>query len=129
MPIYSGVDIVEIERIKGAFQARGDAFSKRIFTPLEVDYCESKKAEKYQSYAVRFAGKEAVSKALGTGIDDGIKWTDIEILNDDKGNPYVILSGNALERFKSMHGKMISISLSHCKSYAVANVVLETKNV
>lgn len=129
MAILCGVDIVEIDRVKRVIDKRGQAFVKKVFTRREIEYCEGKKISKYHSYSARFAAKEAVAKALGTGfgkgsgLKDGLK--DIEILNDESGKPYVVLSGKFQECFKSLNGKSISLSMSHCKNYAVAHVIVE----
>ncbi len=125
MAIYCGVDIVEIDRIKRSFSISGSAFRDKVFTNNEINYCENRKNTMYASYAARFAGKEAVSKAFGTGIGENIKWKDIEILNNKLGQPYVVLTGSADKKFKSYKGISISISLSHCKNYAVAYAVME----
>ena len=127
MSIFCGTDIVEISRIEKSLVSGGDAFRDRVFTENEIDYCESKKVVKYKSYAARFAAKEAVSKAFGTGISEGIGWRDIEIVNDSRGCPSVVLRGNAEKLFRSSGGKTLSISLSHCENYAVAYAVMETK--
>lgn len=127
MSVYCGVDIVEIDRLKDSFESLGNSFRDRIYTPVEIEYCESRKNGRYQSYAARFAAKEAVSKAFGTGIGSGAEWKDIEIVNDENGKPMVILSGSAKERFRSLNGASVSISLSHCKSYAVAYAIIEVK--
>jgi holo-[acyl-carrier protein] synthase len=125
LAIYCGVDIVEIDRIKHSFGISGSAFRDKVFTENEINYCENRKNAMYASYAARFAGKEAVSKAFGTGIGESIKWKDIEILNNELGKPYVVLTGSAGNKFKSFKGIGISISLSHCKTYAVAYAVME----
>ena len=125
MAVYCGVDIVEIERFVKTMDETGYAFRNRVFTDTEISYCESRQNARYLSYAARFAAKEAVSKALGTGISGGIKWQDIEIVNDDKGKPFVKLMGKAVERFNELKGLGISVSLSHCKSYAVAYATVE----
>jgi holo-[acyl-carrier protein] synthase len=125
MPIYCGVDIVEIDRIKNSFKTCGEAFRDKVFTENEISYCEKRKSAMYESYAARFAGKEAVSKAFGTGIGESIKWKDIEIINNEAGKPFVILSDGVEKNFKRLKGMNISISLSHCKSYAVAYAILE----
>lgn len=125
MAVLCGVDIIEIDRIKKSFDTCGDSFRDRIFTGNEIKYCESKKAVRFESYAARFAAKEAVSKAFGTGISKGLNLKDMEILNDSQGKPYVVLSERASEIYEEMKAKGISISLSHCKSYAVAYVIIE----
>jgi holo-[acyl-carrier protein] synthase len=126
MAIYCGVDIVEIDRIRQSFETIGDNFRDRVFTEAEIAYCEGRKASRFESYAARFAAKEAVSKAFGTGIG-GLGWKDIEILNDDKGKPYVVLSESAKDIFEKMKGLGISLSLSHSRQYAVAYAVLEAR--
>ena len=125
MGILCGVDIVEVQRIKQSFETLGDSFRDRIFTRAEIEYCEGKKAVKYQSYAARFAAKEAVSKAFGTGIGEKVGWKDIEVLNDDSGKPYVVLSAKGRKVFDEINASNISLSLSHCKNYAVAYAVVE----
>ncbi|HOJ10870.1 MAG TPA: holo-ACP synthase [Clostridiales bacterium] len=126
MGISCGIDIIEVDRIRGAMEKRGQAFKERVFTENEIIYCEMKKASKYHSYAARFAAKEAVSKALGTGIGRGVDWKDIEVLNDDYEKPFAVLTGSANDYYNSMKAKSMSLSLSHCKNYAVAQVVIET---
>ncbi len=126
MAIRCGVDIVEIDRIRESFESLGLGFRNRIFTDGEIAYCEGRKAARYESYAARFAAKEAVAKALGTGIGGTIGWKDIEVCNDTSGRPYVVLSTSAGEFAAGASCLDISISLSHCKLYAVANVVIET---
>lgn len=127
MGIKCGVDIIEIERIKKSLSSNGEMLRRKVFTSGEIEYCEKRKAVKYQSYAARFAAKEAVSKALGTGISGGIDWKDIEVVNDSNGKPCVVLSGKAMEVFKNICAREISLSLSHCESYAVAYAVIETE--
>jgi holo-[acyl-carrier protein] synthase len=120
-----GTDIIEINRVKAAIEnCRDGRFSARVFTSEEIKYCESKNAAKYQSYAARFAGKEALSKAFGTGIGKNASFSEIEILNDKFGKPYVILYGKTKEYYDSLGASGISISLSHCKDYAVAYVAI-----
>lgn len=130
MEIFCGTDIIEIGRIKSTLYKTGDAFIKKVFTDNEIEYCEKKKSVKFKSYAARFAAKEAVSKAFGTGISNGLDWKDIEILNNNQGKPYVILTGRAKDFYKKLKGVSISLSLSHCDNYAVAFAVIkaETKN-
>ncbi len=121
MELLIGTDIIEIERIKDSLDNRiKERFSARVFTPDEIKYCESKGVSKYQSYAARFAGKEAVSKAFGTGIGENALFNEIEILNDKNGKPFVILHGRAKKFYEGLGASGISISLSHCSEYAVA---------
>ena len=120
MNIRIGTDIIEISRIKKSIEDTDNKFIERVYTNKEIEYCESKKSQKYQHYAVRFAGKEAVFKAISSTLKNKfeIDWKDIEILNDSSGRPYVnILKSKISEKIN------IDISLSHCKEYAVANVI------
>lgn len=128
MELLVGTDIIEIDRIKTAIEkSEGNSFLERIFTLNEIKYCEGRNAAKYESYAARFAGKEAVSKAFGTGIGAKAAFNEIEILNDNLGKPYVILHGAAKEYFEKIGSTGISISLSHCKSFAIAYVSIIVK--
>ncbi|KKO20980.1 MAG: holo-[acyl-carrier-protein] synthase [Candidatus Brocadia sp.] len=123
--MYVGIDIVEIRRIEKLFSANED-FLRRIYTEKEVEYCNQKK-NKYQHFAARFASKEAMFKALGTGWADKMKWTDIELLNDKKGRPYLNLYGRVKELADEKRIGDISVSLSHCHDYAIAQVLLVPK--
>jgi holo-[acyl-carrier protein] synthase len=123
--MYTGIDIIEIKRIEKVFGSHKN-FIRRVYTSDEVEYCQSKR-NCYQHYAVRFASKEAVLKAFGTGLRDRMKWTDIETLNDELGKPYVNLYGRAKELAMEKNIGEISVSLSHCKDYAVAHVLLVSK--
>ena len=121
MNISCGTDIIEIERIKDSIEKYEKKFKENIYTENEVEYCESHKGQKYQHYAARFAAKEAIFKALSKKILEKYSWTDFEILNNDIGKPEVILK-------KQMDGiDSIDISLSHCKQYAIATVVVLLK--
>ena len=119
MKIKTGVDIIEIERVKKSIEETDGKFCERVYTQKEIEYCESKKSQKYQHYAVRFAAKEAVFKAISSILLSkyDIGWKDIEILNDDTGRPYV----NILNQDIKVDN--IDISISHCKEYAVASVI------
>jgi holo-[acyl-carrier protein] synthase len=125
MSVHCGVDIIEIDRIKRSVDEL-ESFRSRVFTEKEIAYCEGRNKAKYESYAARFAAKEAVLKALGTGLAEGIEWKHIEIGNDERGKPVVSLSHRALEIFMEMDAKSIDISLSHCSTYAVAYAVIES---
>lgn len=120
MKIRTGIDIIEIERVKQSIEDTQGKFCERVFTKNEIEYCESKKVQKYQHYAARFAAKEAVFKAISQLLENkfDIEWKDVEILNDENGRPYV----NILK--KHINFQDIDISISHCKTYAVANVVI-----
>ncbi|MCR5147268.1 MAG: holo-ACP synthase [Clostridia bacterium] len=125
MEIKTGIDIIEVNRIKENIDKFGDKFLNRIYTKKEIEYCENKNVQKYQSYAGRFAGKEAIFKALSECIEDKfqIEWKDIEILNNDNGKPQVKLYGN----LKNIELKQleIDVSISHIADVAVASVVVK----
>lgn len=121
MKIRTGTDIIEISRVKESIESTDGKFCERVYTKAEKEYCENKKNQKYQHYAARFAAKEAVFKAISSSFDNKyeISWKDIEILNDEKGRPYINLVKNKFPKIED-----IDISISHCKEYAIANVVI-----
>lgn len=122
--IGCGIDLVKIERIEKIIKRWGNNFNSRIFTPLERDYCEKKRVNKFQSYAGKFAAKEALLKALGLGLR-GTKWKEIEIKNDELGQPVIDTSGK-LKSIASTKGvSKYFITISHTKEYAIAQVILE----
>jgi holo-[acyl-carrier protein] synthase len=123
--IKCGTDIIEIARIKDAIEKEG--FKERVYTEKEIEYCESKNIQKYQSYSGRFAAKEAIFKALSTLIEDKykIKWTDFEIINDKEGKPNVQINTDIIDKLLI---KNIDISISHCKEYATAVCIIEINN-
>lgn len=123
MIVGIGCDIIEVDRIKRAI-SRNDHFASKLFTPAEIAYCSSK-ADPAQSYAARFAAKEAVMKALGTGWDGKVNWLDIEVLNDDNGKPYLGLKGGAKDLADKMGITNMQLSLSHEKGYALGYVIME----
>ena len=121
-----GIDIIEISRVRESIESLGENFLNKIYTKKEIEYCESKGKSKYQHYAARFAVKEATFKALSEMIDDkySITWKDIETINDEQGRPkvdiLVVKSNRIIEN--------IDVSISHCKEYAIANVVVLLNN-
>ena len=119
-----GIDIIEIEKLREAIKRGKERFIRRVFTDLEMDYCNRKRS-RYQHFAVRFAAKEAFMKALGTGWQNGIRWRDIETLNDRLEKPGLNLFGKAKELASEMKVKKIHVSLSHFEKYAIAQVILE----
>lgn len=123
MKYTCGIDIIEVNRIKDSIETLGEKFLSKIFTPSEIEYCLSKKQMKYQHFAARFAAKEAIFKAMSDLLSDKyeITWTDVEILNDEKGKPYVHYIN------KNYPIEQIDISLSHLKEYAIANCVIMFK--
>ncbi len=110
-----GNDILEIERIREAYETHGDRFLQRLFTELEIAYC-AKHADPVPHYAARFSAKESIVKAFGTGFGEQISWHDIEILNDEQGKPEVTFSNGLDTQFN--HPEVL-ISISHCKHYVV----------
>ena len=124
MEIKCGVDIIEISRVKESIENLGESFLNKVFTKKEIEYCESKKRAKYEHYAARFAVKEAAFKALSDMVEDkySISWKDIETTNDEKGRPKVEVLFVPSKKITN-----IDVSISHCKEYAVANVVVLMK--
>lgn len=127
MGIRCGVDMVEIQRIKDSIQRYGDSFVQKIFTAEEIKYCENRKNGRYESYAARFAAKEAVSKALGTGFSQGVCLKGIELVNTDEGKPRINLYDTTRDRFLSMGATSMDISLTHSREYATAFAVILTQ--
>ena len=123
MIVGTGIDIVEISRLRKAIERRGDAFLTKIFTPREIAYSNSRRFS-YQHFAGRFAAKEACLKALGVPRSTSIQWTQIEVLNDREGRPRIELHKDALRLKKKRLVDDIVISLAHSKNYAVANAIL-----
>ena len=121
MKIKCGIDIVEIDRIKESIEKLGEKFINKIYTQEEIKYCESKGNQKYQHYAARFAVKEAAFKAISEELEDkySICWKDFETINDNQGRPNLNIIGVNLKEILN-----IDISISHCKQYATANVII-----
>ncbi len=123
MIVGIGTDIVRVERIRRLLE-RYPGFVERVFSAGEINYCQSK-ARPEQSYAARFAAKEAVMKALGTGWDGRVNWVDIEVVMNAGGSPQLRLHNGSLERMAMLAADNILLSLTHEKEYALAFVVLE----
>lgn len=121
--IGHGIDLVECQRIRKSVDEHGDRFLQRIFLPGELEYALGQKFCE-RPLAARFAAKEAVSKAFGTGIGDAVGWKDVEILRTESGAPQCLLHGNASELFRSLKGTRILISLTHTDIIASASVLL-----
>ncbi|MDD2426792.1 MAG: holo-ACP synthase [Eubacteriales bacterium] len=118
-----GIDIIQIKRIERAVERGGQRFLERVFTPAELSICQNS----IQRLAGRFAAKEAVSKALGTGFwSEGVSLHDLEVLSSESGEPELHLYGAALKRYKEMKVYDIALSISHEKDYAVSICVLNT---
>jgi holo-[acyl-carrier protein] synthase len=124
MKIRCGTDATTTSRITRAIERGGDRFVSRIFTLEESAYCSTRGKGRFASLAVRFAAKEAVAKALGTGIGAGVSFVDIEIARTPEGEPSVRLSGIARDRFDRILGRDISISLTHEGDLAMAFCVI-----
>jgi holo-[acyl-carrier protein] synthase len=118
-----GTDMIRVDRIEKLVE-EGRPYLETIFTEREMDYCETR-ARKSEHYAARYAAKEALLKALGSGWRDGLAFSDIEIVNDKLGKPQVILHGEVKTHFESHHIRQTSISLSHIDEIAIAVVILE----
>jgi holo-[acyl-carrier protein] synthase len=114
-----GTDIIECERIANMIEKHDRTFIERVFTPGEIEYCGQRKAA-VQHYAGRWAAKEAILKAMGTGWAKGIQWTDIEVVNEMGGKPFVRLGGVAKTICDDRGISEMLISISHCKRYATA---------
>ena len=124
MRVRCGTDIVDVKRIENALKSNA-RFSSKVFTEAETAYCESKKAGRYQSYAARFAAKEAFLKALGVGLSGGAALREVEVANDaNTGAPIICLHGGAAGLYKQNGGASLSVSLSHTADAAIAVVVM-----
>ena len=121
--IGTGVDIVETARIRDSLDRFGERFLNRCFWPGEVTYCNGMKFPALH-FAARFAAKEAISKAFGTGIGHQLGWKDMEIRKRDSGEPYVALHGKGEELARTRGVTEVFVSLSHCKDYAAAQAVI-----
>lgn len=119
-----GIDIVEVYRIRETIE-RTPRFAERVFTPAEREYCDAKGAAAAQSYAARFAAKEAFLKALRTGWRGRVTWHDMEILNDDLGAPAIAVTGEARKLLDELGADNVHLSMSHTAEHAVAQIVLE----
>ena len=124
MIVGLGVDIAEVERVRGAIERQGERFLKRLYTAKERVYCEKFK-NKYERYAGRFAVKEATMKALGTGWSRGVRWVDIEVVREMSGKPTLELRGEARKIADKLGVKHIAVTITHTASQALAMVVFE----
>ena len=124
MIVGIGTDVVEIDRIEHSIARFGDRFLHRIYTPDEIAYCRRKKRPG-ESFAARFAAKEAGAKALGTGISRGVNWREFEVRREPGGRPRLHLSGRAAELAARLGVRSIAVSVTHTRTEALAFVVLE----
>jgi len=125
MILGMGIDIMEVARIASSYEKFGERFVNRILLPDETAYCLSHR-NPVPFLAVRFAAKEAISKAFGTGIGAALGWQDMEICKKESGEPYVVLHGKGSELFEARGAKQLLVSLSHTENYAAATAVLES---
>ncbi len=124
MILGTGIDIIEVARIASSFEKFGDRFVNRILLPDEIAYCLAHR-KPAPFLAVRFATKEAISKAFGTGIGAQLSWLDMEIRRKESGEPFVVLHGKGQDLFAARGAKQLLISLSHTENYAAATAILE----
>jgi holo-[acyl-carrier protein] synthase len=119
-----GIDIIEVARIASSLEKFGERFGQRILLPDEMAYCLSHR-HPAPFVAARFAAKEAISKAFGTGIGAQLGWRDMEIRRKESGEPFVVLHGKGRELFESRKAKQLLVSISHTENYAAVTAVLE----
>jgi holo-[acyl-carrier protein] synthase len=124
MVLGLGTDLMETRRVEESIGRFGERFLDRIFTPGEIAYCMRKK-NSGESFAARFAAKEAGAKALGTGISHGVSWKEFEVRREPSGRPTLHLSGRAAELAAAMGVRRIQLSLTHSRELAMAVVVVE----
>ena len=124
MIVGTGIDIAEVPRIRQSIERFANRFLQRIYTPGEIRYCDAK-ANRVERYAARFAAKEAAMKALGTGWSHGVRWRDCEVIRMPGGRPSITFHGRAGEIAARLGVKNASLSLSHTKDQAIAQVILE----
>jgi holo-[acyl-carrier protein] synthase len=120
-----GIDIIEVARIQSSYEKFGERFLNRILHPNEISYCLSHRVPG-PFLAVRFAAKEAISKAFGTGIGAQLGWRDMEVGRRESGEPFVILHGAGQKLLQARGGRIVQISLSHTQNYATAVALLES---
>jgi len=124
MILGTGIDLIEVARIAASLEKFGDRLVNRILLPDELAYCRSHK-NPAPFLAARFAAKEAVSKAFGTGIGAALGWQDIEVRRKESGAPFVVLHGRGQELFAARGARQLHLSLTHTEHYAAATAVLE----
>lgn len=124
MILGTGIDLIEVARIRASHEKFGERFASRILLPAEMEYCLAHR-DPAPFIAARFAAKEAVSKAFGTGIGASIGWQDVEVRRKETGEPYVILHGKGLELFQARGAAHLHLSLSHTVQHATAISILE----
>lgn len=126
--VSCGNDIIRISRVKDSIEQVGETFLKRVYTDEEINYCESRRMCKYQSYAARFAAKEAVYKAIAPDTSEDVEWKTIEVKREKNGKPYIKLYGKIKELAEIKKIESMDLSLSHDGDYAMATVVTYRKD-
>ena len=126
MIVGTGIDITEVGRIRHSLERFGERFLSHIYTPGEIAYCQSRKVRAAESFAARFAAKEAGAKALGTGIGHGVMWKEIEGRREPGRAPTLLLAGRAAEWAAHLRVRNISLSLTHTAQLAMAMVTMES---
>src|SRR5580700_935706 len=125
MVLGLGTDLIETKRVQESIERYGERFLERIFTAGENAYCRRKRKNAAESFAARFAAKEAGAKALGTGISRGVSWKEFEVRRETSGRPTLHLSGRAAELAEAMGVRRVQLSLTHSRELALAVVVAE----
>ena len=125
MVLGLGTDLIETRRVQESIERYGERFLERIFTEGEIAYCMRKRKNAAESFAARFAAKEAEAKALGTGISRGVSWKEFEVRREASGRPTLHLSGRAAELAEAMGVRRVQLSLTHSRELALAVVVAE----
>ena len=125
MILGTGIDLIEVARIRASHEKFGERFLQRILRPAEIAYCFSHK-NPAPFLAARFAAKEAISKAFGTGIGRQLGWQDMEVGRKESGEPFVILHDGGLKLLQERAGRIVHLSLSHTANYATAMAILES---
>ena len=128
MKVTTGIDIIEVDRIKKSIEELGDSFLNRIYTKNEIEYCNKSGVMKYQHFAARFAAKEAIFKAISESISgrEDVMWKNIEVINIESGKPVINVDkvkNNIKKTANNLKLESIDVSISHIKDYAVASVV------
>jgi holo-[acyl-carrier protein] synthase len=124
MIVGTGIDIVEVARVAATMERFGERFLRRVFTEAEIRYCEAK-LNRAERYAARFAAKEAGLKAIGTGLRGGVSWRELQVGREPGGRPTLAFSGKAAEYAGRLGARRTSLSLSHTREHAIAQVILE----
>jgi holo-[acyl-carrier protein] synthase len=125
MILGTGIDVIDIARIARSIERYGSHFLERVYTAGEIAYCRRKRRSA-ESFAARFAAKEAGAKALGTGIGLGVNWREIEVGREQAGRPVLLLHGRAAEIAGTMGVRHSSLSITHTETQSMAWVILET---